>query len=63
MAQNVIIQPEGNRYKEQLDPVRISRDGSSSASRVIDVLKRVKSPEQIKIPKETEYLIDKVIRK
>lgn len=45
------------------DPVRISKDGSHSASRVINVLKKIKSPKQIKIPKETEDLIDKVIRK
>ena len=64
MAQNYVFQPESSRYKENLeDPIRISREGSYSASRVIDILKQVKSPEQIKLPKETEYLIDKVIRR
>lgn len=45
------------------DPVRISREGSYSASRVIETLQKVKSPKEVKIPKETEDLIDKVIRK
>lgn len=64
MAQNYVFQPETSRYKESLeDPIRISREGSCSASRVIDILKQVKSPEQIKLPQETEYLIDKVIRR
>lgn len=52
----------GSREKI-MDPLRVSKDGSRSVSRIIDVLKKIKSPKQIKIPKETEYLIDKVIRK
>jgi hypothetical protein len=52
------------RSREKIkDPVRISKENSSSASRIIDVLKKIKSPKQIRIPKETEYLIDKVIRR
>lgn len=43
--------------------MRLSREGSSSASRVIDVLKSIKSPKQIKVPKETLDMIDKVIRR
>ena len=63
-AFNTANEQERIKSRERFqDPVRISKDGSHSASRVIDVLKKIKSPKQIKIPKETEDLIDKVIRK
>lgn len=63
-AFNSCQENERHRSKERLeDPVRVSRDGSQSVTRVIDVLKKIKSPKQIKVPKETEYLIDKVIRR
>lgn len=63
-AFNTASSKEREKYKEKLeDPVRVSREGSCSATRVIDVLQKVKSPKQIKIPRETEYLIDKVVRK
>ena len=39
------------------------REGSHSASRVVDVLQKIKSPKEIKVPEETLDMIDKVIRR
>lgn len=62
-AINSAKESERNRFKNRIeDAVLISREGSQSLTRVIDVLKKIKSPKQIKVPKETENLIDKVIR-
>lgn len=63
-ALKIANEKERIRSRERFeDPVKISKDGLQSASRVIEVLQKVKSPKEIKIPKETEDIIDKVIRK
>lgn len=61
---NLHTQKDRLRRKDRNeDPVRISREGSHSASRIIDALQKIKSPSDLKVPKETLELIDKVIRK
>ena len=63
-ALKMTSEKERERSRERFqDPVIISKDGQQSASRVIEVIQKIRSPKEIKIPKETEDLIDKVIRK